>query len=202
MIGIMNVGSDSSVEFYASARQSSLYARKPSKDSRTYTPEGRVLINGIPEVQDTPEDLWRSLIFKAVTTRVVKEVEAKEPSGPLAIIRRFSSKFGFRQSQNTEQPTQSENAEASKDNRKSSDDQKHVTIIRVKTVQNKDNKAAIEDGTLDDELHIYAQESILKRLMEEKAMIEKQVGDVSMEWATDSGRASLDDEHDIVVERF
>lgn len=65
--------------------------------------------------------------------------------GPLAIIRRFSSKFGFRQSQNTEQPTQSENAEASKDNRKSSDDQKHVTIIRVKTVQNKDNKAAIED---------------------------------------------------------
>lgn len=38
--------------------------------------------------------------------------------------------------------------------------------------------------------------------MEEKAMIEKQVGDVSMEWATDSGRASLDDEHDIVVERF
>ncbi|WKX98074.1 hypothetical protein Q1695_013623 [Nippostrongylus brasiliensis] len=207
MIGIMNVGSDTSVEFYASARQSSLYARKPSKDSRTYTADGRVLINGVPETRDTPEDLWRSLIVKAVTSRAVKDVEARESSGPLAVIRRFSSKLRFQKSQkdsvlNEEhEPSKLGPAGRTGATETNGDDQKHVTVIRVKTVQKKNDNHS--EDMMNDEVRIYAQEGILKRLMEEKAMIEKEMGGVTMEWATDSGRASLDEEHEeIVVERF
>ncbi|ETN77025.1 hypothetical protein NECAME_11346 [Necator americanus] len=212
MIGIMNVGSDSSVEFYASARASSLYERKPSKDSRTYTTDGRVLINGVPEVQDTPDDLWRNLIYKAVASRVVKEAEINE-TGPLAVIRKFSSRLRFGRKSSTLQKKPPEEEE--KEEEKS--DREHVTIIRIKTVKpnrtmmeveeeeqpNKEDKSSIQDddGT-GDELRIYAQEGILKRLMEEKAMIERQMGNISMEWGSDSARTSIDEESDIIVERF
>lgn len=54
----------------------------------------------------------------------------------------------------------------------------------------------------DDELHIYAQDDILRRLMEEKSTIEGRIGDVSMEWDTSSGPGSTADEDDIVVERL
>ncbi|EYC09996.1 hypothetical protein Y032_0058g2930 [Ancylostoma ceylanicum] len=201
MIGIMNVGSDSSVEFYASARTSSLYQRKPSKDSRTYTADGRVLINGVPEVQDSPDDLWRNLIYKAVTTRVVKDVETKE-TGPLAVIRRFSSRLGFRP-----KPTVRRSASPDEEKQEEKQDREHVTIIRIKTVHKRPEEKSSEETPSqtdddDDELRIYAQESILKRLMEEKAMIEGKMGNISMEWGSDSGRTSINEESDIIVERF
>lgn len=50
-------------------------------DIHRYTMDGRVLINGVLEVQETPENLWRSLIFNAITTRAVKDVDTEKSSG-------------------------------------------------------------------------------------------------------------------------
>ncbi|KHJ96469.1 hypothetical protein OESDEN_03567 [Oesophagostomum dentatum] len=205
MIGIMNCGSDAGVEFYASARTSSLYQRKPSKDERTYTADGRVLINGVPEVQGTPDDLWRNLIYKAVTTRAMKDIDPnKTGEGPLAVIRRFSSRLGFGHKANVA----ANSAPEAEEKPAEKEDREHVTIIRVKTVHKKKEQEKSSDATSsqgdedEDELRIYAQESILKRLMEEKAMIEKQMGNISMEWGSESARTSIDEASDIIVERF
>nr|CDJ93618.1 Hypothetical protein CBG00664 [Haemonchus contortus] len=230
MIGIMNCGSDSSVEFYASNRQSSLYQRKPSKDTRTYTPEGRVLINGKPEVPETPDDLWRSLICRAITTRVMKDPNSPKESGPLAVIRRFSSRLGIRSNRGSvEKETMEKNDENDNDtgtgennengggeNGESGGDvekkDNHVTIIKVKTMNRKkeddgDEKKEERSGDESDqeEFRIYAHDSILKRLMEEKAMIEKEmgdVGDIEMEWAKDKSRVSVNEDHDMIIERL
>lgn len=163
--------------------------------------DGRVLINGVLEVQETPENLWRSLIFNAITTRAVKDVDTEKSSGPLAVIRRISSKLLSHRHQDTEQTTQLEGAGMS-DAACGSVDRKHVTIIRVKTLQRNDNGRNSEEDNFDDELHIYAQDDILRRLMEEKSTIEGRIGDVSMEWDTSSGPGSTADEDDIVVERL
>ncbi|KJH51985.1 hypothetical protein DICVIV_01796 [Dictyocaulus viviparus] len=205
MIGIMNAGcDDSSVEFYASARQSSLYARKPSKDSRTYTNEGRVLINGVPEVQDTPDELWRSLISRAVTDEAMKNVTHKgKGSCPLAIIRRFSSNLGFGKSPNIAKKASSVNDENEIETK---GDGRYVTIVRIKTIHKKQQedykKKPGNDDEQDDEVRIYAEEGVLKCLMEEKAMFESEIGEISMEWATDRNPEIIDEETDIVVERF
>ncbi|CAJ0604661.1 unnamed protein product [Cylicocyclus nassatus] len=212
MIGIMNCGSDASVEFYASNRASSLYQRKASKDERTYTADGRVLINGVPETQDTPAELWRSLIYKAATARVIKEMEDKD-GGPLAVIRRFSSRLGLRRNPTAvKESIPVEDVEENEElfegkTQKEKKEREHVTIIRIKTLhKNPEMEAAheipIQEQEDGDELRIYAQESILKRLMEEKAMIERQMGNISMEWGSDSAHTSIDETADIIVERF
>ncbi|VDM53777.1 unnamed protein product [Angiostrongylus costaricensis] len=223
MLGMMNVGSDAQVEFYASARQSSLYARKPSKDSRTYTNEGRVLINGVPEVQDSPDELWRSLICKAVSGEVMRGV-TRENGGPLAIIRRISSRLLLGQKPKV--------AVARVESEKDDDNKKNVTVVRIKTMHRKlpkkvikrvrnddddedndndyddDNDAAAnghdndDDDDDEEEVRIYAEEGILKCLMEKKAIFEREMGEISMEWTTDHDPETIDDENDIVVERF
>ncbi|KHJ96470.1 hypothetical protein OESDEN_03568, partial [Oesophagostomum dentatum] len=125
--------------------------------------------------------------------------------GPLAVIRRFSSRLGFGHKANaaTNPAPEAEEKPAEKE------DREHVTIIRVKTVhRKKEEQKSTSDATSsqgdedEDELRIYAQESILKRLMEEKAMIEKQMGNISMEWGSESARTSIDEASDIIVERF
>ncbi|VDO05454.1 unnamed protein product [Haemonchus placei] len=230
MIGIMNCGSDSSVEFYASNRQSSLYQHKTSKDSRTYTPEGRVLINGKPEIPETPDDLWRSLICRAITTRVMKDPDSPpKESGPLAVIRRFSSRLGIRSNRGSvEKKTMEKNDENDNDtetgeNNQSGGDENgenggdvekkdnHVTIIKVKAMHRKkdgdddEEKEHSGDESDREEFRIYAHDSILKRLMEEKAMIEKEMGDagdIEMEWAKDKSRVSVNEDHDMIIERL
>ncbi|KAK5967140.1 hypothetical protein GCK32_008037, partial [Trichostrongylus colubriformis] len=162
MIGIMNCGHDTSVEFYASNRQSSLYQRKTSKDSRTYTPEGRVLINGVPETQECPDEMWRSLICKAITTRVMEDAkneELQKDSSPLAVIRRFSSRLGIhgghrsgkqnpdKGDENGENSETEENGENDEKSVDAEGNGKHVTIIRVKTLQRKDGGNQEEDNT-------------------------------------------------------
>ncbi|KAK6024390.1 hypothetical protein OSTOST_09798 [Ostertagia ostertagi] len=178
----MNCGSDSSVEFYASNRQSSLYERKVSKDSRTYTPEGRVLINGMPETQESPDDMWRSLICKAITTRVMKDVEPQQ-SGPLAVIRRFSSRLGYRNPRRYEKETEKnegsretnedgENGESGKDGENGEDvkkKEKHVTIIRVKTMRRKDSEDDKEhNGDESDEVCLLLKRNAISKLANSK----------------------------------
>ncbi|VDM82759.1 unnamed protein product [Strongylus vulgaris] len=41
-----------------------------------------------------------------------------------------------------------------------------------------------------------------KAMIEQKAMIERQMGNISMEWGSDSVRTSIDETSDIIVERF
>ncbi|VDO62274.1 unnamed protein product [Heligmosomoides polygyrus] len=142
--------------------------------------DGRVLINGVLEVQQTPENLWRSLIFNAATTRAVKGVDPEKGSGPLAVIGSFSS-----ERQDTEQTSQSEGA-GTRDTACGSVD-RNVIIICLNTLRRKDNDENSEKDNLNDELHIYAQKDILRRLMEEKTTIEGRIGGVSMEWGTSSG---------------
>uniref|UniRef100_A0A1I7XEJ0 DNA-directed RNA polymerase n=1 Tax=Heterorhabditis bacteriophora TaxID=37862 RepID=A0A1I7XEJ0_HETBA len=88
---------------------------------RRYTEDGRVLINGVLEYQESPNDMWRSLIFKAVTKKLMKDMESKE-HGPLAVIRRLSSKFrlGTKSTPETPNPTEEDS---------------HVTIIRIKSIE-------------------------------------------------------------------
>ncbi|CAJ0959787.1 unnamed protein product, partial [Mesorhabditis belari] len=92
MIGIMNCGDDS-VEFYASARQSSLYRHPPIKQKRTYTADGRVFIDGIPLTTEPPaEQKWHDLISKIMAMRLMK-IDSMEQQGPMAAIRRLSTKL-------------------------------------------------------------------------------------------------------------
>ncbi|KAJ1346111.1 hypothetical protein KIN20_000803 [Parelaphostrongylus tenuis] len=233
MLGIMNVGSDASVEFYASASQNSIYDRRPSRDIRTYTNEGRVLINGVPEVQDSADELWRSIISKAVSREVMTEY-TQEKKGPIAIIRRISSRALSSQKPNVTPMAE----EIEEDQEESEDKRKNVTIVRIKTTRkdaprkivkrrrnddvDEDGDDVDEDGDDDDvdmnnsatdgqdgdvdddgeEVRIYADENILKCLMKERAMIEREMGKISMEWAIDQDPVIVDDMCLIVLDKL
>lgn len=86
MIGIMNVGSHESVEVYGSPKYSSMYDRKKvSKDVRTYMENGRVMVNGVPTLTETSDQLWAGLIRKMILIQTVK-VEEKPGESILTVV--------------------------------------------------------------------------------------------------------------------
>ena len=76
----MNIGQQEGVEFYGSARQNSIFDNRKiskAKDVLGYTPDGRVTLNGVVVLTETPEDLWQSVIHKAVAKNMVDHVVDK-----------------------------------------------------------------------------------------------------------------------------
>ncbi|KAJ1356774.1 hypothetical protein KIN20_014561 [Parelaphostrongylus tenuis] len=208
--------------------QSMIVDRRGASEHKaiSHTNEGRVLINGVPEVQDSADELWRSIICKAVSREMMTEY-TREKKGPLAIIRRISSRLLSSQKPKVT-PVAEEIAE---DEKESEDKRKNVTIVRIKTtrkdaprkiVKRRRNDDVDEDGDDDDvdmnnsttdgqggdvdddeeEVRIYADENILKCLMKERAMIEREMGEISMEWAIDQDPVIVDDQCLIVLDKL
>ncbi len=69
MIGMMNMGGDA--DFYAAARQSSLYKDRNSRRSTIeYTTGGRKMLNGKPQTEESPDEMWEQLLLRAITAKV------------------------------------------------------------------------------------------------------------------------------------
>ncbi|CAI4221493.1 unnamed protein product [Auanema sp. JU1783] len=199
MIGMMNGGSDS-VEFYGAARQSSLYAERHKKDSRTYTPEGRVFINGNPVFQESPEDMWQSVIHKILTKRFIANAESKANSGPLQALRRLSSKL---------RPNQVKEMKNGNEMSAKSEIPSHVTVIRINSIDNSRLLKANPPPRPADAITAFDNSSILRRLLEERALLDEEKNEIieSDDVTPDSGRASFDESGEVVnsnvvVERF
>lgn len=75
MIGMMNIGHEDSIEFYGSARPSSIFdRRKISKDIRSYMEDGRIMVNGVPVLPtESPDQLWSGLLNKMVAKNMVNQ---------------------------------------------------------------------------------------------------------------------------------
>uniref|UniRef100_A0A1I7UDH5 Uncharacterized protein n=1 Tax=Caenorhabditis tropicalis TaxID=1561998 RepID=A0A1I7UDH5_9PELO len=172
MIGMMNSGAESSVEFYAAARQSSLYEpRKRSNQSRTYTPEGRVLVNGAPlSPVLAADDLWKNMIIKAAAQKMVKDTVEKKESGPMATIRRLSEKLKLKKSKSSAAMM---NLDLEVPVEEPASSKPFVTNIRIEEV---DFQPSLERPQI-----LFEESSILPRLLEESV-------------DRDSGKGSIDEE--------
>ncbi|CAP21976.2 Protein CBG00664 [Caenorhabditis briggsae] len=203
MIGMMNSGAESSVEFYAAARQSSLYdARKRSNPLRTYTPEGRVLVNGAP-LSPTLDanDLWKNMIIKTAAQKMIRENCEKKESGPMATIKRLSEKFKLKKSKSSaammnldldldipevaEVESSSKNLETPKTTVISKAPTQFVTNI---TIDESDFVQPVDRPQM-----LFEDTSVLARLMEESALMDKMEKE-----SKDSGKGSIDDEMVVV----
>lgn len=232
MIGMMNSGVESSVEFYASARQSSLYdPAKKISHNRTYTAEGRILVDGAPlSPTASANDLWSNTILRGFATNMVLEYE-KPKEGALAKIRRLSEKLTKRRSKSAGKlettTTTTMTAAVSNNNNNNNNDffsvvknaQKvdasvdktqltepnHVTIIRI------DSGATVEERPQ----KLFPEDSMLARLMEDTAFFTEKLSRVNdprssrrVSWqCRDSGKGSLEDPSNDsiphkIVERF
>jgi len=85
MIGMMNAGGDTPVEFYATHKspdlpqQPSLYRRPPPKATFTYTQDGRhVDAQGNVVEKRSPEEMWQSLIMKMVSSGICRQISVKD----------------------------------------------------------------------------------------------------------------------------
>ncbi|CAB3403856.1 unnamed protein product [Caenorhabditis bovis] len=210
MIGMMNSGAETSVEFYAAARQSSLYDnRKLSRDFRTYTPEGRVLINGEPLSPHGAEEMWSKLIIKSAAQKIIKN-----ESGTLAKIRRLSEKLKFRKSTTNPKSAaisddfativtkaaQNQRAEQAaiynsvgKSDEEEPQDTRYVTTIRIESMD--------LDEQITDPIPpaLLEEDSVLARLYVESERLERE------QRGHDSGKGSLETvshDSDVIVEKF
>jgi len=108
MIGMMNSGGDTPVEFYATHKrpellqQASLYRRPPPKAMFTYTQDGRhVDAQGNVVEKRSPEEMWSDLIMKMVSTGICRHISVKGGGGKK---RRVKSFFLKQKSRDCEQP--------------------------------------------------------------------------------------------------
>lgn len=203
---MMNSGAESSVEFYAAARQSSLYEpRKKSSQSRTYTPEGRVLVNGAPLSPTLdPQDLWKNMIIKTAAQKMIRENCEKKETGPMATIRRLSEKLKLKKSKSSAAmmnldldldqkiPEVSE-IESSSTTAVPQSPQQFVTNIRIEEA----NPVFFvqQSESLDRPHMLFEETSVLARLLEESSQIDKMEKDFAEK---DSGKGSIDDDSVVV----
>ncbi|EFO85818.1 hypothetical protein CRE_01995 [Caenorhabditis remanei] len=204
MIGMMNSGAESSVEFYAAARQSSLYEpRKKSNQSRTYTPEGRVLVNGAPLSPTLDaDDLWKNMIIKAAAQKMIKENCEKKESGPMATIRRLSEKLKLKKSKSSAammnldldldipEVTKVESSSKAPLPTQSFIPSQFVTNIKIEEVD--PSVFFVQPSeSVDRPQMLFDESSVLARLLEESSRIDR----MEKEFAEkDSGKGSIDDD--------
>ena len=93
MIGMMNSGGDTPVEFYATHKrpehlqQPSLYRRPVPKATFTYTVDGRHVDNeGNVLEKRSPEEMWQSLIMKMVSTGICRQISVKGGFGWWGVV--------------------------------------------------------------------------------------------------------------------
>uniref|UniRef100_A0A8R1EAX8 Uncharacterized protein n=1 Tax=Caenorhabditis japonica TaxID=281687 RepID=A0A8R1EAX8_CAEJA len=199
MIGMMNSGAESSVEFYAAARQSSLYEpRKKSNQSRTYTPEGRILINGQPlSPRLDPDDMWKNVIIKAAAQKMIKENLERKESGAIATFKRFSEKLKLKKSKssaammnldlNLPEVTVTDTTESSSvDQPKTlkSNTEDYVTNIRIEVVEPSHESSIDRPQILFDDI------SVFDRLYEESSLVDE----IQEKQEKDSGKGNSDEE--------
>lgn len=204
MIGMMNSGAESSVEFYAAARQSSLYEpRKKSNQSRTYTPEGRVLVNGAPLSPIlNADDLWKNMIIKAAAQKMIKENCEKKESGPMATIRRLSEKLKLKKSKSSAAMMNldldldiPEVAEVESSSKSIEEPTQFVTNIKIDEVDPAVFFVQHSDS-VDRPKILFEESSVLARLLEESSLIDRMEKEMSQE--KDSGKGSIDDDSVVV----
>ncbi|EGT59596.1 hypothetical protein CAEBREN_21783 [Caenorhabditis brenneri] len=202
MIGMMNSGAESSVEFYAAARQSSLYEpRKKSNQSRTYTPEGRVLVNGAPLSPIlNADELWKNMIIKTAAQKMIKDNCEKKESGPMATIRRLSEKLKLKKSKSSaammnldlDLPEEPEVAKIESSSRAPASPSTFITNIKIEEV---DQPAFFVQHTESvdrpETLFNKDETKILARLLEESSLMDRVEKDFAEK---DSGKGSFDDE--------
>ncbi|KAL3106505.1 hypothetical protein niasHT_011887 [Heterodera trifolii] len=118
MIGMMNnAGMDGPAEFFAGRRDlcellvpaSSLAAVdgqaqphalppkvfEPTQQKKlSYTGSGRRLVDGKPEVNETPEEMWRKAMLRATCTRAVKEMLGEKRRKSSKLRQLISSQSG------------------------------------------------------------------------------------------------------------
>ncbi|PAV67032.1 hypothetical protein WR25_18379 isoform B [Diploscapter pachys] len=97
MISMMNGGGGSDhtpVEFYSAARSSSLYRNTVDKHKRSYTENGRVLVDGNPiSPVHNASEMWSNVLVRGLTQQITKDIKTEKESGTWAKLRRFSSKM-------------------------------------------------------------------------------------------------------------
>ncbi|PIC44359.1 hypothetical protein B9Z55_004749 [Caenorhabditis nigoni] len=202
---MMNSGAESSVEFYAAARQSSLYEspRKRSNPLRTYTPEGRVLVNGAP-LSPTLDanDLWKNMIVKTAAQKMIRENCEKKESGPMATIKRLSEKLKLKKSKSSAAmmnlDLDLDIPEVAEVESSSRNPVPETTVIQKAPVQFVTNITIDENvQPVDRPQMLFEDTSVLARLMEESALMDKMEKE-----SKDSGKGSIDDETTVVVHKM
>ncbi|CAI2340934.1 unnamed protein product [Caenorhabditis sp. 36 PRJEB53466] len=194
MIGMMNSGAESSVEFYAAARQSSLYEpRKRSNQSRTYTPEGRILVNGAPLSPTLDaDDMWKSVIIKAAAQKMIKENCERKESGPLATFKRLSEKLKLKKTKSSAAMMNleldlPEVAEVESSSQPAPAEQ-FVTNIRIEVVE---SAFSVQHESVERPHLLFEETSVLARLLEESSLMDKMEKELAEK---DSGKGSSDEE--------
>ncbi|CAI5442090.1 unnamed protein product [Caenorhabditis angaria] len=133
MITIMN--ENSFVDVYSAPRQSSLYDnRKRSKESRTYTENGRIMINGEPKSPiGEVDDMWKNVIVTANAKRMVKKYEKTEKKGALATFRRISAKLKLVKSVNKSSSSSSSTLKNRVDQKKNIDENEQKKVANSRS---------------------------------------------------------------------
>uniref|UniRef100_A0A7E4UP85 DDE_Tnp_1_7 domain-containing protein n=1 Tax=Panagrellus redivivus TaxID=6233 RepID=A0A7E4UP85_PANRE len=143
MIGMMNGGGDAPVDFYSTRvvkGEKRMYVPQ-QKEVVSYTPDGRMMLDGQLVVTETPEELWQDLIMRVVWYMLCKDhLKLKEYKMPKDNkIRNF---FRFRKL-----PRLGNGTKKSSDDRKASDTSSTTLTTSVSTDPKTGAKAVTQTAT-------------------------------------------------------
>uniref|UniRef100_A0A0N5AGN8 PH_9 domain-containing protein n=1 Tax=Syphacia muris TaxID=451379 RepID=A0A0N5AGN8_9BILA len=98
MLGPMNIGSETAADFFSPIRQTSIFERARMRRAKTvsYTADGRLLLDGQLAEQDTPEEKWQDLIYRALLFRLISKVK-KDVHGKHAWVKHVKKSSSLRE---------------------------------------------------------------------------------------------------------